>query len=494
MNGHVRTVGAELRAAPALLLQPGRPPAKRSAGPGRFQHSTQVVARASSKTGTLFNFGAATRHLYSEVNSKIQEYAQPFQDVEASLDLISEASVDLEALQMTAEPLTALKLVRLAEFVQPEEWVRPLNEWLPPPFPERSDEMSLSRLAGLEKAHAEEQFESLVRHLLLRYDDAPRALLHCFTPFHGLAPAQHWARAESPFLSEDNWLLSYRFARVLVAVGAGQSATKALKEYISPKITKQIGHAFMQTPDDVDSPVRALRAAQVAGLGGSPALSREACGSTLGFTLGSDKEEEFVHSMLLWMCEHEEELSQVKPSSVMDHLMASYESSRLAGKPFSMKGKTVNSVLKTTQGVFELFYPSGFDSLTFEGKDAKGAPCKVSVEEVGSADGLLEVGQAMANCLRTQRGIYKYTLRARNRSSSFWVVSYSSAEASAEESTKNDETCPFTDKDCQLVFEVWNQSRIVHQAEGPGSSFPSQHAIDNMQIWAESQGVDWTTW
>ena len=38
----------------------------------------------------------------------------------------------------------------------------------------------------------------------------------------------------------------------------------------------------------------------------------------------------------------------------MDHLVASYENSKREGKPFSMKGKTVNSVLKSAQGVYEV--------------------------------------------------------------------------------------------------------------------------------------------
>ena len=64
---------------------------------------------------------------------------------------------------MANQPLTALKLVRLAEFVSPEEWVRPLNEWVPPPMPlgEGGGEKAWE-LAELERMHAEAQFESLV--------------------------------------------------------------------------------------------------------------------------------------------------------------------------------------------------------------------------------------------------------------------------------------------------------------------------------------------
>lgn len=129
----------------------------------------------------------------------------------------------------------------------------------------------------------------------------------------------------------------------------------------------------------------------------------------------------------------------------------------------------------------QLFYPSGMKGLRTEGVDFAGRPATIEVEEVLSAEQLLTVGDAMRNCLRTGRGLGKYCARARSRSSSFWVVSAQREEEGAE-------------RDYMLIFEVWNQSRIVHQAEGPGSSFPSEVPLGYMQMWAEEQNVDWTTW
>ena len=80
---------------------------------------------------------------------------------------------------------------------------------------------------------------------------------------------------------------------------------------ISPKITKPMGHEFMQTPDDVESPVHALRTAQVKGLGGSDSLSFQACRSVMGAMVGDLDQEEFAQSILLWMADREEELAQV---------------------------------------------------------------------------------------------------------------------------------------------------------------------------------------
>ena len=124
--------------------------------------------------------------------------------------------------------------------------------------------------------------------------------------------------------------------------------------------------------------------------------------------------------------------------------------------------------------------------MTFDGSDDYGNPCKVTVQEVLSADSLVKAGMAMQNCLQTQRGVLKYTARARSRSSSFWTVTYSYGPTA---SSKDDDNQVYA-----LIFEVWNQSRIIHQAEGAGSSLPRQVALGHMETWARAQGVDWTTW
>eukprot|EP00873_Tetraselmis_striata_P013860 jgi/Tetstr1/434124/TSEL_023268.t1 len=284
-----------------------------------------VAARASSRLQGLTNFGKATKTLYED-DSKLagSGVLRPFPEVEATLDLLSEASMDLDATHMANQPLTALQLVRLAEFVAPEEWVRPLSDWTPPEKVfDGTEDLPLSQQRALEEMHADSQFDSLVRHLLLKYEDAPRALLNSFTPLSGLSPAQHWARAESPFLSADNWLMSYRFSRLLVAVGAGESAAKAMKKHLTPSVSKSMAHAFMTTPAGTGSPLHALRAAQVAGMGGSESLARHACNSQLGFTLGDEEEEEFAAGVLLWMCDRESELEKVNEAGLMNHLVAS---------------------------------------------------------------------------------------------------------------------------------------------------------------------------
>jgi hypothetical protein len=65
-------------------------------------------------------------------------------------------------------------------------------------------------------------------------------------------------------------------------------------------------------------------ASQVNTLGGSAKLSKAACDSLLGTTLGTEEEEEFAQSMLQWACQREEELELVNTAAVMNHLMVQY--------------------------------------------------------------------------------------------------------------------------------------------------------------------------
>lgn len=115
------------------------------------------------------------------------------------------------------------------------------------------------------------------------------------------------------------------------------------------------------------------------------------------------------------------------------------------------------------------------------------------MREVLSAAELHDVGLRMGSCLQTNDGMRKYTAKGRTRRSSFWTISKRPAAAPGE--------APGADAERQymLVFEVWNQSRIIYQAEGPhfgleGGYYPTDEALDYMQWWAEEQRVQWDTW
>lgn len=40
------------------------------------------------------------------------------------------------------------------------------------------------------RSHTVDQFDHLLKHLLVQYDDVPKALLNSLAPVYGLAPAQ----------------------------------------------------------------------------------------------------------------------------------------------------------------------------------------------------------------------------------------------------------------------------------------------------------------
>jgi hypothetical protein len=113
--------------------------------------------------------------------------------------------------------------------------------------------------------------------------------------------------------------------------------------------------------------------------------------------------------------------------------------SQAQGEVFSMKGRSVNTVLQSASDVQELFAPSGLKGMEWEdeveavefGKKHM-LPVTTSVRELLSAEEMIMVGAAMGNCLSTRRGIYKYATRARQKSSSFWIVCWKQAEKEKE--------------------------------------------------------------
>jgi len=450
----------------------------------------------------LSNYTDATIRMYSGQGGKtLAEAARPHDAIRSTVDTLMEALQEKGkiAQSLYTQPLMAMQLVRLAEFVDESEWIRPIDDW----EPEDVDEVLLKAMMDkspyeareLIRSHTVDQFDHLLKHLLVQYDDVPKALLNSLAPVYGLAPAQHWARAESPFLNARTWLMCRRFARVLVDVGRGDSAAKALKSHVSPSLNKAMTHEFMTIDHTVQSPTHALRIAQVTALGGSENMSIAACNSSLGRTLGSISEEEFAQSMLQWMCTREADLDNVNNAMVMNHLLVNFEAHAAKGEMFSMKGRTPSSVLRTASDVQEIFSRSGLSNMSWEDPDAESKAHKyVEVREILSATMLLQVGQAMENCLSKPQGIHKYSHRARSKSSSFWIVCYRDAESVLRNQDKIQNEEDTESLECIMVFEVWNESKIVHQAEGPGSSVPSRAAQRHMRTWAEAQDVQWNTW
>ena len=62
---------------------------------------------------------------------------------------------------------------------------------------------------------------------------------------------------------------------------------------------------------------------------------------------------------------------QVNNAMVMNHLLVNYQTERMQGSEFSMKGRTVSSVLRGATDVQEMFTPSGLNEMQFEDEQAE---------------------------------------------------------------------------------------------------------------------------
>ncbi len=141
------------------------------------------------------------------------------------------------------------------------EWVRPLDHWEPP------------------GSDPEDQFSSLVRHLLALYD-VPR--------FLDAAWYQGWS-AEG--IRQQGWFKH---------VGRGENIRTA--EDLPLPMTKRMAHFFVQAP--LNFPVLgAFRYAQVLGLRGQESLARSLLGTRLGIDF---RNHDFWVTVIRWLIDHPE--------------------------------------------------------------------------------------------------------------------------------------------------------------------------------------------
>jgi len=109
----------------------------------------------------------------------------------------------------------------------------------------------------------------------------------------------------------------------------------------------------------------------------------------------------------------------------------------------------------------------------------------VRFEEILSSARLEAQGQLLGNCLRGEHNmgynLEKYCRRARSGVSSFWSLEYmmyENGEANGER------------VHVALLVEIWNDERIIHQAEGPRPrAWPTQTAWELMCRWAKEEGL-----
>lgn len=249
-----------------------------------------------------------------------------------------------------------------AWLVASQPWVRPLAEWRPP--------------GGSESRRR----DALVAHLLARFP-TPRFLFRAFD-----VPEMAVARAPE----EDEWAV-----RVFATVGRGESPLGLVKSGVLPPLTRRMLHLFLRTKASVD-PIAALRHAQVAALGGTPALARALLAGRLGTLRGRDERvgEPFWAEVIAWLC-RQTELALDRVPAMLDYVESRRREALASGEAWSLVGRTAAS-LERQLWVWELSREGG--DLPASGLlplDGEGW----QIAEIGSAAALAALGARMHNCV-----------------------------------------------------------------------------------------------
>jgi len=289
-------------------------------------------------------------------------------------------------------------------------------------------------------------------------------------------------------------------------------------------------------------PLARLREAQVAALGGEECVAHAAVlGTRLGAGLGTHDEEDFGLSVLDWACRNAGVLGVDtdldSAGKAMEWLLAEHSADpgftvNLRGNPRSPKkvleaaARAAESLelrrLQCTGELFdsnpigvkgfikrnvdvafdphqvvpmsELYSPNSWHGDRYVPSEAEEQlltnpsakrKATVRIEEILSFEYLQYVGQMLSNCLRIEKrggtSLFKYLSRARARRSSFWVMTVTpeDSEEIADRSVEH-----------LLLIEVFNEIRVVHQAEGPHPRrWPRRDAWAWLQEWAEREGL-----
>ncbi|KAK3276313.1 hypothetical protein CYMTET_15604 [Cymbomonas tetramitiformis] len=272
---------------------------------------------------------------------------------------------------------------------------------------------------------------------------------------------------------------SLLFTRIYAGVSHGVSAKDLLQQGVSPALTKQMVKKFTQA-DPQPSPLHTLRRVQVEALGGESWVADAACASQMGTTLGDFEEEAFAQTALQWVCTHQATLQE--PFEVTTSLDYLSEMHRI-DPAFACSGRTPKTVAQSMEAymlttvkfeddaAFEInprgisgFWqedtciPAGTTvSIPYVGKTEvpdrfsdPSSPYTVRISEILSLKRLIYEGQQLGNCLQDRRDSQmKYIQRARQRSSSFWSLTFVRG----------------TEVEYQCLIEVWHLRRgnIIHQ-------------------------------
>lgn len=335
-------------------------------------------------------------------------------------------------------------------------WIRPVEKWKPTSH------------------NAAKQFASLLRHLLVRYDDMP--LFFDTVWFTG---------SDQAAVDRRKWYLH---------VGEGRN----IRECDLPiPLTKKMAHHFMHAPQDLTID-QALRWGQIHGLGGDEQLTRAIFETRLAESFEHD---EFWSTVLRWFILHPM-LDRAHVGPIVDYLhfqrfmpAPALANDRAAGRcrppqpNLTMSGRTPESLLarvaswhrmladerrRQIQGwnlidIQKLTWsPTGIKGLEFmEGSHDNKTYRYWSIRELLSGTTLAEEGRRMKHCVASYAG------SCVRGTCSIWTMEVDSSSGSEK----------------VLTLEVTNASRQIRQARGKLNRLPTEKERSILMRWAETAGL-----
>lgn len=312
-----------------------------------------------------------------------------------------------------------------------------------------------------------EQFGSLARHLLARYD-VPEFL-----------DAAWWVGFSPEGMLYQSWFKH---------IGRGENIRTAADLPIP--LTKRMAHHLLHSPPEIGI-LGAIRFAQVRGMGGDERLAR----SILATRIGTDFErDEFWVSVIRWLTAHPA-LDYIHHGPIIDYLhdqrfvpSVPNPFSRVRGQPrqrllkppqpnLSMTGRTPESLLRSVEawhkevasrrlGVSIRWKPTGIAPLVYEvgeGKDRR----VYEVAELICTEELEDEGQAMGHCVAT------YWQLCQLGQSSIWSLTVEDASSRVER---------------LLTLEVRNRERRIVQARGKLNRPASTEERNVLMRWEDLGG------
>jgi hypothetical protein len=329
------------------------------------------------------------------------------------------------------------------------DWLRPPDEWVPP------------------DAAPDDQFGSLTRHLLARYD-VPAFLDAAW--FAGLTPEG---------VRHQGWFK---------LIGRGENLRTAGDLPIP--LTKRMAHCLLQTPPGLGIP-EAFRYAQVRALGGDERLARSLPETRIGTDFECD---EFWVPVIRWLIAHPT-LDRAHHGPIIDYLhdqkfvpSVPNAATRVRGQPrqpllvppqpnLSMAGRTPRSLLRQVEawhkelgsrrlGASARWKPTGLAPLAHEEGEGTGRKVYETTELITSEE-LDEEGRAMGHCVAT------YWHLCEVGHSSIWSLTVEDASGRVER---------------LLTLQINTSNRLIVQASGKSNLPPTAQQFAILERWADAGG------